>query len=143
LLDFARSAPNDTWAETGEDGGWSAKDILAHLAGDTGKYFAHLLGAVLRGENVDPSRLGPYAKVDAINARDVADRREQSVQALIQEIEEDGRIHLEQLARLTEDDRLFEVAPYGLTLGEFLGRKPPGDRANHDLRHLDELRHRR
>ena len=141
LLDFIRSAPSDRWAATRKDGGWSHKDVLAHLAGDTGKYFAHLLGSVLERGSINPRRLGPDADVDAINARDVAERLEQSVEALIQEIEKDGELHLEQLSQLTEDDREFAVTPYAVTLAEFFGRSPgPGDRAGHDLTHLEEIR---
>jgi hypothetical protein len=141
FLDFARSAPDELWSRpVATMPGWTCKDVLAHIAGDTGKWFSHMLHAALDGQQLDPGRVGPGVDVDAINNRDVEERRGRSVADLIAEIEADGAEHDELLSRLTDEHRNFRQEEYHLSLGELLGRNPSGNHGGHDLEHLSQLR---
>ena len=95
LLEVARSVPCDAWLRPSPLEGWTCKDLLAHLAGDTGKWFAYILRSVLDGNPLEPKRVGPDADVDALNGRDVDERRGCYVTELIAEIESDGEKHQE------------------------------------------------
>ena len=140
LLEFARSLPPDAWDRASPVDGWTYRDVLAHLASDTGKWFAHILRAVIGGERLDPARVGPGVDLDPINARGVAERRARSITELIAEIEADGAEHQELLARLTDDHRDTRQAGYPASFAEFLSDNPAGSRGGHDREHLAQLR---
>ena len=140
LLEFARSVPPDAWDRASPVEGWTYRDVLAHLASDTDKWFAYILGTVLDGGRLDPARVGPDVDVDAVNARGVEERRRRSVAELIAEIEADGEEHDELLSRLTDDHRDTRQAEYPISFGEFLSDNPAGSRGDHDREHLAQLR---
>ena len=138
LLDYARSAPSDSWQQPSPVDGWQCRDVLAHIAGDTGKWFSHMLYAALNGQQFDPARVGPGVDFDAINKRDVEERRNRSVAELIAEIEADGEEHEELLSRLTDDHKEFRLAEY--MFSELLGGNRSGNRGAHDREHLAQMR---
>jgi hypothetical protein len=138
MLDYVRSAPVDTWQRPSSVDGWTCRDVLAHLAGDTGKWFSHMLHAALDGQQFDPTRVGPGVDTDAINRRDVEERRSRSLAELIAEIETDGEEHEELLSRLTDDHKEFRLAEY--MLSELLGGNRSGNRGAHDREHLAQMR---
>ncbi len=138
LLDYVRSAPADTWERPSLVDGWTCRDVLSHLAGDTGKWFSHMLHSALDGQQFDPNRVGPGVDTDAINRRDVEERRSRSLAELIAEIEADGEEHEELLSRLTDDHKEFRLAEY--MLSELLGGNRSGNRGAHDREHLAQMR---
>ena len=138
LLDYVRSAPTNIWEQPSLVDGWTCKDVLAHLAGDTGKWFSHMLHAALDGQQLDRTRVGPGVDVDAINRRDVEARRTWSLAELITEIEADGEEQEELLSRLTDDHNEFRLAEY--MLSELLGGNRSGNRGGHDREHLAQMR---
>ena len=140
LVAYARSVAGEAWRRSSPLDGWSCKDVLAHLAGDSGKWFAYILESVLDGNPLDDGRAGPGADVDAINARDVRERGDRPVAELIAEIESDGAAHLERLSRLAERHGGVRLEPYSCSLAEFLGHNDAGDRGGHDREHLAHLR---
>ena len=140
LIAYARAVPTDAWETPSEVPGWTCKDVLAHIAGDTGKWFSHMLHAALDGEQFDPKRAGPGVDMDAINARDVEERRDRTAAQLIAEIEADGEGHDELLSRLTDEHQDFRLADYMMTFGELLSGNPAGNHGGHDLEHLEQLR---
>ena len=140
LIEFARSVPEDVWRRPSPLEGWTCKDVLAHLAGDTGKWFAHILQSVIRGEGFDLERAGPRADVDAINARDIRERDDRSAAELIAEITADGEEHEELLSRLTQDHKDKRLTGYEIGLAEFLASNAAGSRGGHDREHLAQLR---
>ena len=140
LLDYARSVPADAWQQASPVDGWDCRDVLAHIAGDTGKWFSHMLHAALDGQQLDPARVGPSVDIDALNKRDVEARSARSLAELIAEIEMDGEEHEELLSRLTEDHKDFRLAAYLLSLGELLGGNAAGNHGGHDREHLAQLR---
>ena len=140
LLEFARSVPAEAWDRTSPVEGWTYRDVLAHIASDSGKWFAYILRTVLNGERLDPTRVGPGVDVDAVNARGVAERRGRSIAELIAAIEADGADHQELLARLTNEDRDTRQAGYPTSFAEFLSENPAGSRGGHDREHLAQLR---
>ena len=129
VIAFAREAPADLWNRPTEAEGWTCRDVLAHLAGDTGKVSA----AVMRGTLEDPGVLDDNG--DAVNARDVAERRERSIEEIIVEIEADGAAWQELLSQLSEGDAERRWSGFPLSLGEYLRLLVP-----HDLQHLTQLR---
>ena len=140
LLAFARSVPPEAWDRASPVEGWTCRDVLAHLASDTGKWFAYILRTVISGERLDPTRVGPGVDLDPINARGVAERRGHSIAELIAEIEADGEEHQELLSRLTDDHRDSPQAGYRTSFGQFLSDNPAGSRGGHDREHLAQLR---
>ena len=139
LLEFARSLPADAWHRPSPVEGWTCRDVLAHIAGDTGKWFSHMLHAALDGQQLDPTRVGPGVDMDALNKRDVEERSGRSIAELIDEIEADGEKHEELLSRLTDDHEEFRLAEYLLSLGELLGGNAAGNHGAHDREHLAQL----
>ncbi len=97
-----------------------------------------MLHATLDGQQLDPTRVGPGADTDAINRRDVEERRSRSLAELIAEIETDGEEHEELLSRLTDDHKEFRLTEY--TLSELLGGNRSGNRGAHDREHLAQMR---
>jgi hypothetical protein len=140
LLDFATSAPPADLEKASPVEGWICRDVLAHLAGDTGKWFSHILTAVLDGRQPDPARVGPEADVDALNAADVALRSGRPITELVAELEADGAEHDALLARLAQDHESFHVDAFRMSLGEFFRENPAGSRGAHDREHLAQLR---
>lgn len=140
LLELARSLPAEAWDRASPVEGWTYRDVLAHLASDTGKWFAYILHTVISGERLDPTRVGPGLDIDPINARGVAERRSRSIAELIAEIEADGDEHQELLSRLKDSHRDTPQAGYRLNFGEFLSENPAGNRGDHDREHVAQLR---
>ncbi len=140
LVEFARSFPAEAWDRPSALEGWTCKDVLSHLASDSDKWFAYILHTVLSGGRLDPSRVGPDADVDFINARGVKERRGRSVVELIAEIEADGEEHNELLSRITDEHKNLRQADYPITFGEFLGDNPALSRGGHDREHLEHMR---
>ena len=140
LVEFARSVPAEAWDRPSAVEDWACKDVMAHLASDSDKWFAYILHTVLSGGRLDPSRVGPDADVDFINARGVKERRGRSVVELIAEIEADGEEHDELLSRITDEHKGLCQADYAISFGEFLSDNPAGSRGDHDREHLAQIR---
>ncbi len=133
FVEVARSIPAGDWDKSSPVAGWTYKDLLAHLAGDTGKNFLSILRAVVARERVDGSLLG---SPDDRNARDLEERRGRSVEELIAEIEADTEEHLDLVSRLSETDKDLRQDDIPTSLGEGLTNDPGG----HVRRHLAQLR---
>ncbi len=135
LLRFARSVPDDAWSLQSPLDGWTCRDVLAHLAGDTGKWFENILLSVLRDQTLDAERFGPQADPDVLNALDIDARRNNTTPELLAEIESDGRKHDEMLSSLTDDHEHHLLTPYTAALGVFLRSREAGNRGGHDREH--------
>ena len=132
VAEVARSLPADAWERPSANGGWTYKDLLAHMAGDTDKNVHRALRMVLAGRRVDPAI---FEDIDAQNARDIEARRERPVEQLLAEIEADGADLEELLAQLKDEDENRRQPGIDATLGDAL-RSVSG----HHARHLEELR---
>ena len=139
LLRFARSIPDEPWSLQSPLDGWTCRDVLAHLAGDTGKWFENILYSVLRDEPLDATRFGPEADINLLNTLDIVTRRSHTVLELLAEIESDTRKHEEMLSSLTDDHEHQLLAPYSISLGEFLTSREAGNRGGHDREHLAHI----
>ncbi len=128
---FARSLPAEAWSEPSALEGWTRKDVLAHLAGDTGKVSA----AAMRSA-VEPDTPAPTfgASEHELNARDVEARRSTPVEELIAEIETDCETWLELMSRF-DDDTDCRWDGFPISLREYLNLLVP-----HDRDHLAEMR---
>ena len=135
VIDFARSMPSDGWARPTADGGWTCKDILAHLAGGNDQAVQNVLHAVVNRTAIDAGALNP--DTDRENALRVAERRPWTVGQLIAELVRDGDEVQELLARLTRGDRDLLQGDSNLTLGAFLEIV---HHERHDHLHLQQLR---
>lgn len=133
LIAFARSLPDAAWLRPSPNEGWSCKDLLAHVAGDKG--YIMVLRAAVERTPLDPALFAEGEGTRA-NARDVAERRGRSIGELIAEIEADGTVRQDLMARLTDADRELRQREFPLSLGEVLEQGPGA----HDREHLAELR---
>ncbi len=128
VVEFARSAPAGFWALPSPNEGWSNKDLLAHLA--TSHWVLQgLLASVLDRQPFVFN--GP----DIGNAERVVERRECSVEALVEEAEAEGAETDALLARLGPEHADYRREGAPRTLAETLAAF-----ANHDSFHLDQLR---
>lgn len=133
IAGFARAAPEELWARPSPLDGWTARDLLAHLAGDTGKGSAAAMRATVDRLAPDPA---PFAAgVDALNARDVEERRDRSIAEIVAEIEADGEVWQELLSQLGGNDEAMRWEGFPWGLGEYLRIL-----AEHDREHLEQLR---
>jgi hypothetical protein len=132
LIAFVGALPAEAWSAPSPDAGWDCKDLLAHIAGDTGKNLHAGLRLIVAGEPL-PDAL--FRDFDERNVRDVAERRERSIGELIAEIEADGEETQRLLALLPENIGDRHVAGLRGTLTEALGAL-----AEHDAVHLAQLR---
>ena len=80
LLEFVRTIPAGDWSRPSGLEDWTLKDLLAHLAGGTGKNFQTILEAVVKQEPLDPAVL---ADPDERNRADVEERKGHTVAELI------------------------------------------------------------
>lgn len=133
VIEFARSLAADAWSRPSAADGWTNKDVLAHLAGDTGKVSLAVLRAAAGGRTLEHSGLADGG--DALNARDVDERRDRSVDELMAEIEGDGREWQDLLSQLKETHQHLRWPGFPLSLGEYLLILLP-----HDREHLAQLR---
>ena len=131
LVAYASSLPPGAWGLPSPDPGWTCKDVLAHVAADTGQNLHAALGAIIEGRPV-PAAL--FADFDGRNSRDVAERSRRSVTQLIEELIAAGEETQSLLARLTAADEHRHES--GLR-----GALPDALRAlaSHDATHLEQL----
>ena len=134
IVELARSMPAEAWIRPSPLEGWTYKDLLAHLASNDD--LRYLLSSVIAGERADPSRFVAGA-ADGLNARNVAERRDRTVEELITEFEAQEEATQDLLARLTEADADRRQEDVPLSLGEGLGWAEPGF---HYREHLAQLR---
>lgn len=128
LLELVRTLSAGDWERPSPLEGWTLKDLLAHLAGGTGKNFQTILEAVVGRQQVDPSVL---ADVDAKNKQDVEDRKDKSIGELLSEIQGEGEAIDLLLARLTEEDKDLRQGNIPMSLGEGLSQDPGGHYRTH------------
>jgi hypothetical protein len=134
LLAFARAQPADFWEAASTLDGWTRRDVLAHLAGDTGKVSSRAMAAAVSGEPFeDPPDFRDGG--DALNALDVAERRGCSIGELLAEIEHERDQWRGLLRRLHAEDEHARWDGFPLTLGQYLRLC-----ATHDSEHLSNIR---
>jgi uncharacterized protein (TIGR03083 family) len=132
IVRTAREITPEMWSEPSPDEGWSYKDLLTHVAGDTDKNVQNVLRSVVTGQPVDPAL---FSDIDAKNARDLEQRRTRSVDELIAEIEHDGETILDLLSQLNEEHASLRQENFPVSLGDALPPFP-----DHDATHLAQLR---
>jgi uncharacterized protein (TIGR03083 family) len=134
VVDFARAAPPEVWAQPSAVDGWTNKDLLAHLAGGNDQMLQTILRAVTSHTALDPAALDP--DTDAENDARIAERRSWTIDALITELERDGEEMQSLLAQLTDDDAGVRPGNAKWTLGQLLGIV---ERERHDREHLVQM----
>jgi len=133
LLTFVRKLKPEDWARPSGLGDWTLKDLLAHLAGDTGKSYQTILECVVKRQPVDPALLGDP---DEQNKADVEERQDRTVGELILEIEAEADAIDLLLSKLTEKQEHLKQANIPMTLGDGLSAKPGG----HFREHLKDFK---
>ncbi len=132
VIAFAREAPAELWSRPSELKDWTCKDVLAHLAGDSEKVSLAAMRAAVTRRAPAPTFADGH---DAVNARDIEERRDRSVEELVGEIEADGREWEDLLQQLNETDEDVRWAGFPLSIGEYLRLLVP-----HDPEHLAQMR---
>lgn len=131
IAEVARAMSAGAWMKESANPGWTNKDLLAHLTcGDWGVQEG--LRKIIAGETL---RVGDFADVDGTNARNVGERKERSVEALIAEVEAEGEDTQQLLAQLSEQHETVTPEDAPMIMGDYL-RMFPG----HDRTHLEQLR---
>lgn len=134
LVAFVRKQPAGVWDKPSALEGWTCKDVLAHLAGDTGKVSASALRAAVIGEPFeDPPDFKDGG--DGRNTKDVESRRSVPVEELIAEIERDRQEWGELMSQLADGDENARWPGFPLSLGQYLRICAP-----HDREHLAHIR---
>ncbi len=133
IVEEARTLPPELWPTPSPLQGWTYKDLLAHLAGDTGKISSEAMRAAVSGRRGLASTFADGG--DVWNARDVEERRASTVAELVAEIEADGEDWRELLSHLSEADEEAQWPGFPVRLGEYLRIL-----AAHDSDHLAQLR---
>jgi uncharacterized protein (TIGR03083 family) len=132
VVDYARSLPAEVWDTPSDVEGWTCKDVLSHLAGDTGKITTSAISGPITG-------VAPVSTFDdggdAANARDISERRERTIDELLAEIEGDGRCWQELLGQLGDAEEDATWPSFPMSLGTYLGLE-----ATHDREHLEQIR---
>lgn len=114
----ARQLLPEHWSMPSPLPGWTYQDLLAHLAGDTGKISSATFRAAVTGSRaLDCTFLDGG---DAWNARDVQERRDLSVEELIAEIEADGVAWQDLLSQVKEADQDRRWSGFPMSLGDYL-----------------------
>lgn len=136
IVALARSLPAAAWGRPSPLEGWTYKDVLAHLASNDD--LRYLLQGVIAKERVDPARF-VRGGADALNAREVAARRDRTVEQVIAEFEALEEEVQELLARLTDADQAYqqEDIPWNLAQAFGYALNEPGF---HYKQHLEQLR---
>jgi len=132
LVAFARALPADAWKLPAHESGWTCKDLLAHVAGDTGQNLHVALRAIIDGRAIAPELFEDF---DVRNERDVEERRGRSVAELTAELVAAGEDTQQLLSRLTDGDEHRQEVGLRGTLAEALRAL-----ADHDAVHLEQLR---
>ncbi len=131
VVEFARSLPAEAWDEPSALEGWSRKDVLAHLAGDSNKVSAAAMRSATDQSVPHPS----YGENEhVLNAKDIRARRDTPVAELIAEIEDDCETWLELMSRF-EDNTDCRWPGFPISLREYLDLMVP-----HDRDHLADMR---
>ncbi len=134
LLDLVRRMLPEDWERASPLPGWTLKDLLAHLAGGTGRNYQQILEAVISRTPVDPAVLGD---AEARNAQDVEDRKDMSVGELISEIQGEAEAIDLLLSKLTDAHKDLRQDNIPMSLGEGLSQDPGGHYREH-LAHFKE-----
>lgn len=132
LVAFARALPSGAWRRPAHQSGWTCKDLLAHVAGDTDQNLHAALRAVIDGRAI-PLEL--FEDFDERNERDVEERRGRPVAELVEELIAAGEETQRLLSRLRDGDEDRREAGLRGTLADALSAL-----AAHDAVHLDQLR---
>ena len=135
VVEFARSLPADVWSKPSPLEGWSYKDLLAHIGKGNDQILQKLLGTVAAGDRVDVSIFS--VDTNEANAREVAARRDRSVDEVIAELEEAGDEIQELLSQLSDRDEHLRQEEPPFILKGFLQAV---QKESHDLEHLAQLR---
>jgi hypothetical protein len=138
FVETVRQIPSDRWPEGRYEEGWTAKDILAHVASIEWTYPRLLSLAALPPEERDADKRSGSGVGD-YNQRQVGKRKDASVEELIEEFERNRAATIGAVAEADESLLDQRVRSAGGTEG------PAADVLNfvaviHVQQHLDDIR---
>ncbi len=136
VLAFARSLPEEAWAQPSGLEGWTCKDVMVHIGKGNDQLFQQLLRQVIAGDKVD-TEIFRTVDTDGANAAGVAERRSLSPAEVIAEYEEAGEEVLELLSSLTEEHEQLRQDDPPFILKGFLGMI---EGESHSIEHLKQLK---
>ena len=136
VLEFARSLPEEAWAQPSGLDGWTCNDVMAQIGNGNDQFYQQLLRQVIAGDKIDTS-IFIDVDTDAENAAGVAERRILSPAEVVAEFEEAGEEVLDLLAGLTEEhEHLRQDDPPFILKGfmDLIGKE------SHSIEHLKQLK---
>jgi uncharacterized protein (TIGR03083 family) len=131
-VQVAQQVPTERWANASPLEGWTFKDLLAHVAGDTGKGSLKIMEAARNGETPECTFLDGG---DAWNARDIAARRDRSIAELVDEVTSDGERWQQLISQLTDNAVELCWPDFPMGLREYFEVL-----VSHEQEHLAQLR---
>jgi uncharacterized damage-inducible protein DinB len=110
---MARTVTEEQLSRPTGDEGWSVRKEFTHIAASDPD-FVKTLRAILDGSTPD---LSVFADIDARNARNLEAWKDRSMEEIADELERNGQVLQDLLARLTDDDeaRQPEGMPFPLS----------------------------
>lgn len=126
------------WTTPGANGGWSIKDIIAHIAVWQRRMLRRLQAAALH-EAPDPQLQVSDEGIDSLNARFFAENRERP----IAEVYDDFRTtyhEIDGLVPTLSDADLFEAGRFDWLDGSALWELVAGDTYEHYDEHMQSIR---
>ena len=135
VLAFARALPTDAWERPSGLEGWLVKDVLAHIGKGNDQLFQKLLRQVIAGGPIDIA-IFRDVDTDGENARGVEERRGNTPEELIAELEEAGEEIQDLLSQLTEEHEHLRQEDPPFILKTFL---PMVEKESHSLEHMAQL----
>ena len=135
VLAFARSIPDEAWAQPSGLEGWTCKDVMAHIGKGNDQLFQQLLRQVISGDKVD-TEIFRTVDTDGENAAGVAERRSLSPADVIAEFEEAGEEVLDLLAGLTAEHEHYQQDDPPFILRTFVALI---DKESHSIEHLKQM----
>ena len=99
--EIAQLSPN-VWSRRTPYLGWTAHDVLAHMASSVPVNFQEVVGRALEGDPSAPAEYDTFQR----NARAVLERRSMAPSALLEELEREVQELLQTFRRISDDDWL-------------------------------------
>jgi hypothetical protein len=133
FLRTGRQLLPEHWSMPCPPGGWTYKDLLAHVAGNTERLLHDLTSDIIERRPIDLAAAA--AETDARNARDVEARRETPADELLQELEDEGEAWQDLLTKLRDEDRDYQPQGAPFSVGAYFEQAA----GTHDREHLAQL----
>ena len=135
VLAFARSIPDEAWAQPSGLEGWTCKDVMAHIGKGNDQLFQALLRQVISGDKID-TEIFRTVDTDSENAEGVEQRKGLMPAQVIAEFEEACDEVDDLLSQLTDEQEHLQQDDPPFILRTFVALI---DKESHSIEHLKQM----